>query len=118
MATARILAARQCYRDGDMTRMADQIAPPAAQDVGARTACLQRLATALSAYPDLSVNVRTEGPAACITVFNAGVPQLSETIAVTRLGDQLAYLWSWGERIGDASDPDGAAHAIAYVLHS
>jgi hypothetical protein len=98
--------------------MNSQTAPGAAQDAGTRAACLQRLATALSAYPDLSVTVRAEGPAPCLAARNMTTPHLSETIAVTRLGDQLAYLWSWEERIGDASDPDSAAHAIAYVLHA
>lgn len=79
-------------------------------------ACLQRLAAALSGYGDLAVTVRRADLAPCLAVRNTTTPQLSETVAVTRAGDGLAYVWSWGERIGDASDPDSAAHAIAYVL--
>lgn len=85
-------------------------------DAGPRAACLQRLATALAGYEDLEVTVRAEAPAPCLVVRNTAVPALSETIAVTRLGDGLAFLWSWGKRISDASAPDTAAQAIAYVL--
>lgn len=95
--------------------MADQMAS-LAKDKGMRTACLQRLATALSAYPDLQVTVREEGAALCLAARNSAISSLSETVAITRLGDGLVFLWSWGEHIGDASDPDAAAHAIAYVL--
>lgn len=99
--------------------MADQTATAApGQDAGARAACLQRLATALSGYEDLQVTVRADGPAPCLAARNTAVPQLSETIWVTGASGRLAFTWSWGERIGDASDPDSAAHAIAYVLHA
>ena len=89
---------------------------PTAPDAKACTACLERLATALSSYPDLEVNVRTDGPAPCLTTRNIAVPVLSETVTVADTGDGPAYLWSWGRRIGDTSDPGAAAHAIAYVL--
>lgn len=81
-----------------------------------RAACLQRLATALSGYGDLEVTVREDGPAPCLAARNTTVPVLSETVAITRLGNGLVFLWSWGERIGNVSDPDAAALAIAYVL--
>lgn len=84
-------------------------------DVGTRAACLQRLATALSGYHEIDVTVRQDGPAPCLAARNQ-VSGLSETVTVARLGNGLAYRWSWGEPIGDTSDPDGAAHAIAYVL--
>lgn len=95
--------------------MRNRTAPPAAQDAGARAACLQQLATALSAYPDIEVRVRPDGPAPCLAARNWD-SRLSETVAVTRLGDSLFYLWSWGDRIGDASHPDAAARSVAYVL--
>lgn len=79
-------------------------------------ACLQRLATALSGYTDLTVTVRADGPAPCLAVRNTAIPALSETITVSTCGDVLAYVWSWGKRISGASDPDSAAQAIAYVL--
>lgn len=79
-------------------------------------ACLQRLATALSGYDDVEATVRPDGPAVCLAARNTAIPSLSETVAITRLGDGLVFMWSWGERISDASDPDGAALAIAYVL--
>lgn len=85
-------------------------------DVTARAASLERLATALSGYNDLAVTVRTDGPSPCLTVRNTAVPVLSETIAVSRSGDGLAFVWSWGKHIGDTSDPDRAAQAVAYVL--
>lgn len=89
---------------------------PTAPGARARTACLERLATALSAYPDLEVNIRADGPAPCLTARNSAVPVLSETVTVADAGDGPAYSWSWGRRIGDTSDPGTAAHAIAYVL--
>lgn len=97
--------------------MAEQTATAApGQGAGTRAACLQRLATALLGYEDLQVTVRADGPAPCLAARNTAAPQLSETISVTGAGGSLAYTWSWGERIGDASDPGSAAHAIAYVL--
>lgn len=85
-------------------------------DTATRAACLERLATALSGYMDLDAAVRAEGPAPCLAVRNTAIPALSETITISASGDGLAYMWSWGRRIGDASDPGSAAHAIAYVL--
>lgn len=38
------------------------------------------------------------------------------TVTVCQQDDGLAFTWSWGMRIGDASDPDTAAAAVAYVL--
>lgn len=95
-----------------MTRTTDT----ACHDAGVRAACLERLATALTGYEDLEVTVRAEGSAPCLVVRNTAIPAMSETIAVNRLGHGLAFLWSWGKRISDASDPDTAAQAIAYVL--
>lgn len=98
--------------------MADPIAATAecGQDAGTRAMCLQRLATALCGYGDLNVAVRRDGPAPCLAVRNTAVPFMSETVSITRSGDGLTFAWSWGARIGDASDPDSAARAIAYVL--
>lgn len=95
--------------------MTNQTTPPA-EDTGARAACLRRLATALMGYPDLDAAVRLDGPAPCLAVRNTTAPLLSETVAVSRVGGALAYLWSWGQPIGDTSDPSAAARAIAYVL--
>lgn len=81
-----------------------------------RAACLQRLATALVVYADLAVTVWADGPAPRLAVRNITVPIMSETIAACPSGGGLAYTWSWGKRIGDASNPDQAAEAIAYVL--
>lgn len=89
---------------------------PSGQGTAARAACLQRLATALSGYPDLDVAIRADGPAPCLAVRNTAARLMSETVTVSASGDRLAYMWSWGERIGDASDPDTAARAVAYVL--
>ena len=83
---------------------------------GTRAACLQRLATALSGYADLEVTVRADGPAPCLAARNSTAPLMSETITVSGSGGGRAYMWSWGRRIADASDPDSAARAIAYVL--
>ena len=85
-------------------------------DRGARAVCLQRLATALSGYGDLEVTVRDGGPAPCLAARNLAVPDLSEMVTVGQSGDGIAYMWSWGRCIGDASDPDSAAQAVAYVL--
>lgn len=79
-------------------------------------ACLKRLATALSSYPDLETQVRAVGSAPCLAVVNTAIPLMSETVSVCAFPEGLAYAWSWGKRIGDASDPDSAAEAIAYVL--
>jgi hypothetical protein len=86
------------------------------QHAGTRTACLQRLATALSGYPELSVTFRAAGPAPCLAVRNTAVPMMSETVAVDENADVLAFVWSWGARIGVTSDVDTAARAVAYVL--
>ena len=83
---------------------------------GTQAACLQRLATALAGFPDLDVSVRPDGPAPCLVARNTTAPALSETVAVTRLGESLTFTWSWGDRIASTSDVDGAALAIAYVL--
>ena len=56
--------------------------------------------------------------AAFLAVRNTGLPFMSETVGVARLGGGLAFAWSWGQRIGDASDPGAAALAIAYVLEA
>lgn len=81
-----------------------------------RVACLERLATALSGYAGLSATVRAEGLAPCLAVRNIAVPFMSETISVGPSDDGLTFMWSWGAPIGDASDPDAAAQAVAYVL--
>lgn len=83
---------------------------------GTRAACLQRLATALAGYPDLAAAVRADGPAPSLAVRNTAAPLMSETVTVTAAGGGLAFTWSWGLRICDASDPDTAAAAVAYVL--
>jgi len=83
---------------------------------GIRAACLERLATALLAYQQLDVKVRTGGPAPCLAVRNTDVPLMSETVAVSENADGPSYVWSWGARIGGTSDVDTAARAIAYVL--
>lgn len=93
-------------------------APVQATDTGVRAACLQRLATALCGYHDLNVQIREDGPAPCLAVHSTAAPLMSETVTVSPSGDGLAYRWSWGAQIGDASDPDSAAHAIAYVLEA
>lgn len=84
-------------------------------DVGTRAACLQRLATALSRYHDLDVRVRTGAAATCLAARNRA-SALSETITVGCERDMLVFRWSWGELLGDASNTDSAAQAIAYVL--
>lgn len=89
---------------------------PGGRDIRTRAACLQRLATALSGYSDLDVTVRPDGPAPCLAVRNTAAPLMSETVTVNESGDGPAFTWSWGRRISDASDPDSAAQAIAYVL--
>lgn len=83
---------------------------------GTRAACLERLATALSGYQELQVESRAEGPAPCLSVRNTDIPMMSETVAITENADGLAFVWSWGARIGGTSDVDAAARAIAYVL--
>lgn len=102
--------------------MKDQTAPAAAAPSGegtaTRAACLQRLATALSAYPDMEAAVRAGGPDPCLAARNTSIPYMAETVTVIRHGDELAFTWSWGQRIGGTSDPDGAAQAIAYVLQA
>lgn len=105
-----------CERPPRRPEPATSSSPPSHQDGATRAACLVRLATALSSYGDLAVTAREDGPTPCLAARNTMVPAMSETITITRLGDGLVYRWSWGERIGDASDPDAAAHAIAYVL--
>lgn len=96
--------------------MRDNTPPPADGDGGLRAACLERLATALSGYADLSATVRADGLAPCLAVRNTAVPFMSETVSVGWTDDGLAFVWSWGAPIGDASDPDSAAEAVAYVL--
>jgi hypothetical protein len=83
---------------------------------GTWAACLKRLATALSGYPDLAATVRADGAAPCLAVRNTAASLMSETVTVRAQGDGLAFTWSWGVRICDASDPDTAAAAVAYVL--
>lgn len=83
-----------------------------------RTECIERLATAVSAYPDLDVKIGTSGTAPFLTASNKSSPLMTETVAVSRRGDPGVYVWSWGERISDTGDPELAAKAIAYVLSS
>lgn len=83
-----------------------------------RAACIERLATALSAYPDIDVKISTAGTVPFLTASNKSSPLMTETVAVSRRGDPLVYVWSWGERISDTGDPELAAKAIAYVLSS
>lgn len=89
------------------------------QDYGAEfaswTACLQRLATALSGYHELDATVLRNGSAPCLAARNRA-SGLSETVTVSELRNRLTFLWSWDEPIGDADDPDSAARVIAYVL--
>lgn len=89
---------------------------PRAPGSGTRAACLERLATALAPYSDLDVGLQAQGPAPCLVARNTAIPALSETITASASGDGLAYMWSWGRRICDASDPETAVQAIAYVL--
>jgi hypothetical protein len=88
------------------------------QGTATQAACLQRLATALSGYDDLDVQVRPNGPSPCLAACNTAAPLMAETVTVSASGDGLAFMWSWGQLIGDASDPDSAADAIAYVLEA
>jgi hypothetical protein len=82
-----------------------------------RAAQLDRLATALSAYPDIQTAVRRTGGVPCLAVVNpAASGLLSETVAVGRIGDDLFYFWSWGERITPVTKVEDAARSIAYVL--
>ncbi|HEY2577314.1 MAG TPA: hypothetical protein VGI74_13495 [Streptosporangiaceae bacterium] len=85
-----------------------------------RAAQLDRLATALSAYPDIQATVqRTGSGVPCLAVVNpAGSGLMSETVAVGRIGDDLFYFWSWGERITPVTRVEDAAQSIAYVLSS
>ena len=88
----------------------------ASDGTAARAACLQRLATALSGYPDLHAAIRAAGPAPCLAVRNTAAPMMSETITVGPSSNGLAYVWSWGKPIGGTSAPDRVAEVIAYVL--
>lgn len=90
--------------------------PHSTREEAARATCLQRLATALSGYSDLDVAVLTHGHVPSLAVRNNTVPALSETVTVGASDADPAYLWSWGRPIGNASDPDSVAQAIAYVL--
>jgi hypothetical protein len=84
-----------------------------------RAAQLDRLATALSAYPDITATVGQAQGVPCLAVVNpAGSGLLSETVAVGRIGDDLFYFWSWGERITPVTKVEDAAKSIAYVLSS
>lgn len=86
-------------------------------ETATQAACLQRLAIALSVYPDLEATVRPSGPAPCLAVRNPAAPVMSEMVTVSASGDgALAYMWSWGRRMASANEPDIAAQAIAYVL--
>lgn len=86
------------------------------QCTAARDTCLEWLATGLSRYRDLAVTVRLDGPAPHLVVRNTAVPYMSETVTVSSSADGLVYMWSWGVPICAASDSDGAARAVAYVL--
>lgn len=85
-----------------------------------QAAQLNRLATALSAYPDITATVGQAGAGLpCLAVANpAGAGLLSETVAVGRVGDEMYYFWSWGERITPVTRVEDAAKSIAYVLSS
>ncbi len=82
-----------------------------------RAAQLDRLATALSSYPDITATVGQAGGVPCLAVVNpAGSGLLSETVAVGRIGDDLFYFWSWGECITPVTRVEDAAQSIAYAL--
>lgn len=90
--------------------------PHSSREEAAHATCLQRLATALSGYSDLDVAVLTHGAVPSLAVRNNRVPAMSEIVTMGASDAGPVYLWSWGRRIGNPSDPDSAAHAIAYVL--
>lgn len=84
--------------------MSNQTAPAAAEDTGARIACQQRLATALSGYGDLEVAVRLEGPAPCLAARNTTAPDLAETVAISdSREDDNGQAWL---RQGQRQEPD------------
>lgn len=83
---------------------------------------LEALAEEIKAVTDFRVRVvqRERGGPEVLHVVNpvAGARHLSEDIACRRHDevDELWFFWSWGDDVGPADCPEGAAMAVKYVL--
>lgn len=78
-----------------------------------RTYFLGRLADELEAR-GLEVTLRSDPPA--LKVSSAESAMLTETVDCVPLSDGWFYRWSWGEVLGLADDPEGAAQRIARLF--
>jgi hypothetical protein len=82
---------------------------------------LENLSAALGKLsPKLSARlVRTTGGAPYLRVTNTAVESFAENITVEAGAASSApwhYVWSWGQPIGSAADPESAAAAVSRVL--
>ena len=91
--------------------------PPESRDP--RRAHLSALGSALLAVPPLRVRAvqSTRAGPVSLHVLNPDASNLAEDIGcVSDKRGGWWFTWSWGDRIGPASDTNGAARAIGYVL--
>lgn len=82
---------------------------------------LENLSAALGKLsPELSARlVRTTGGLPYLRVTNTAVESFAENITMEASAastDPGHYVWSWGQPIGSAADPESAAAAVSRVL--
>ncbi|MFC4907975.1 hypothetical protein [Actinomadura gamaensis] len=98
-------------RDG-LHDFAESPAPP---PVEARAVHLEMLARAVAELTGLRARVVPAGPA-FLRVVNPKAASLAEDVRCDLLAGEWWFVWSWGDRLGPADDPDGAARMLDHVL--
>jgi hypothetical protein len=86
--------------------------------VATATASLEKLATALSGYDNLSAKVvRHVVDPPYLRVVNREAPDLAEAITCGACDGKPVYLWSWNEQVGGGTLGEHAQQ-IAHVLRA
>ncbi|GAA3429577.1 hypothetical protein ACWDTT_12490 [Streptosporangium sandarakinum] len=75
--------------------------------------CLEQFATATRRHADLSVQKMSFGDPAYVCVRNRFSATLSETVTCSSDG---GFITSWGYRLGDTGNVEGAAARLAFLL--
>ncbi|MCP2338243.1 hypothetical protein [Actinomadura rupiterrae] len=83
--------------------------------VDARRVHLEALGKAIRELTGLRARVVPVGPA-FLRVVNPKAAGLAEDVRCDLLAGEWWFVWSWGDSLGPADDPDGAARAVEHVL--